>query len=264
MSHESPFGQRLVDRLDDMSPQLRRAALYLIEHPREIALVSMREMARKAGVQPATMTRLAHFIGANGFDDLRTERAQLIRRARFIGAQPPDTIRLVQNCPVAIASDVLAQMGRQVAQLAEADNLARICAAARDLAAASRVFVPMMYLSSETCLRYAQAIPSIAGKLELASALQGGSRDHVFLTLSLQPYSPVDLEMAERAHLLGATIILLTDSETSPVFALADHAVICPTGSQLGACGKLIPVLAAIETLSAVVRHHAMQTPLQH
>ena len=61
MPQNGPLRQKLIDRFDDMSPQLQQAARYLIEHPQEIALNSMRELARNANVQPATMTRLAKF-----------------------------------------------------------------------------------------------------------------------------------------------------------------------------------------------------------
>ena len=42
-----------------LSPQLRQAAQYLIDRPDEIAFTSMRQLAERAEVQPATMVRLA-------------------------------------------------------------------------------------------------------------------------------------------------------------------------------------------------------------
>jgi DNA-binding MurR/RpiR family transcriptional regulator len=39
----------------NLSPQLRRAAHYLIDRPDEIAFTSMRQLAERADVQPATM-----------------------------------------------------------------------------------------------------------------------------------------------------------------------------------------------------------------
>ena len=71
---------RLIARFDTMPPQMQIAARHLIDHPQDIALMSMRDLARRAGVSPATMTRLAQFLGAEGYEDLRREQADTIRR----------------------------------------------------------------------------------------------------------------------------------------------------------------------------------------
>ncbi len=52
MSHKDALRARLISIFDDMPSQLQRAARYILEHPDEVALVSMRHLARNAGVQP--------------------------------------------------------------------------------------------------------------------------------------------------------------------------------------------------------------------
>ena len=79
MLQADPLRERIVSLFDGMSPQLRQAARYIIGHPQEVALVSMRELARNAGVQPSTMTRLAKFLGLAGYDDIRAHHAEAIR-----------------------------------------------------------------------------------------------------------------------------------------------------------------------------------------
>ena len=68
---------RLIARFDTMPPQMQIAARHLIDHPQDIALMSMRDLARRAGVSPATMTRLAQFLGAEGYEDLRRDQAEV-------------------------------------------------------------------------------------------------------------------------------------------------------------------------------------------
>ena len=78
----------------NLSPQLRRAALYLIERPDEIAFTSMRQLAERADVQPATMVRLAQAIGFDGYETLREPFRDALReqptgfgqRARLVAA----------------------------------------------------------------------------------------------------------------------------------------------------------------------------------
>ena len=53
----APLTAKIVAAFPDMPAQLRTAARYILDHPGDVALLSMREQARQAGVQPATMTR---------------------------------------------------------------------------------------------------------------------------------------------------------------------------------------------------------------
>ena len=51
----------------------------MLDEPRDVALLSMREQARQAGVQPATMTRLAQRLGLDGYDAIREIYAEALR-----------------------------------------------------------------------------------------------------------------------------------------------------------------------------------------
>ena len=63
MDH-GPLTEQIIEAFDTMPAQLQAGARYVLDRPRDVALLSMREQARQAGVQPATMTRLAkHQIG---------------------------------------------------------------------------------------------------------------------------------------------------------------------------------------------------------
>ncbi|MEH6246587.1 aminopeptidase N C-terminal domain-containing protein [Salmonella enterica subsp. enterica serovar Mbandaka] len=54
--------QTLRDRAADLSPQLQRAAMLLETHQRDIALLSMRDLARRCDLPPATFSRLARAL----------------------------------------------------------------------------------------------------------------------------------------------------------------------------------------------------------
>ncbi len=63
--------QMIATRFDSLSPELQRAARWVSRHGAAIALHSMRDSARAAGVTPATMTRLARRLDFDGFEGLR-------------------------------------------------------------------------------------------------------------------------------------------------------------------------------------------------
>lgn len=51
----------IVRIFDSLPGQLEVATRELLDHPDDVALLSMRELARRADVPPATMTRLTGF-----------------------------------------------------------------------------------------------------------------------------------------------------------------------------------------------------------
>ena len=71
---------RVTALLEALPAQQRLAAKPLLDHPDDVALLSMRELARRAGVPPATMTRLAQRLGFEGFEYDGEERARMRMR----------------------------------------------------------------------------------------------------------------------------------------------------------------------------------------
>src|ERR1700684_830891 len=74
-----PLTERIIRTFDDMPEQLQAGARYAVDRPRDVALLSMREQARQAGVQPATMTRLAKRLGMDGYEGVRELYAAAVR-----------------------------------------------------------------------------------------------------------------------------------------------------------------------------------------
>lgn len=63
----------LGDAMDRLSPQLRRAARFLKRHPDLVAMHSLRDLAKRAEVGPATFVRLAQALRFSGYPELRRE-----------------------------------------------------------------------------------------------------------------------------------------------------------------------------------------------
>ncbi len=61
----------LAAEADELSPQVRRAAQYVLDHPGEIAVTSMRGIADAAGVKPNSLVRMARAVGFSGYDEFR-------------------------------------------------------------------------------------------------------------------------------------------------------------------------------------------------
>jgi DNA-binding MurR/RpiR family transcriptional regulator len=74
------LANRLRSDFDGLSSRFQDAARWMIDHPADVALLTTREQARRAGVSPATMTRLAQRFGLEGYDDIRKLYADAMRR----------------------------------------------------------------------------------------------------------------------------------------------------------------------------------------
>lgn len=250
---------RLIGAFDTMPRQLQRAARYVLDHPDEVALVSMREVARNAGVQPSTMTRLAKFLKLDGYDDIRSDHARAIRlRAEGFAAQQERT-----QADAGLAPQMLQNLSQQIARLTEPASLARLEAATARLTRARRIYVlglrschlvawhfhyEMTLLGKQT-----QHLDGPAGTL--GDGLMHAGSDDVLLAISINPYARQTLDLAERAREKGLGVVAITDSEVSPLTAIADETLLCPTESPTF-FHTLVPALAVSELLCGLLASH--------
>ena len=58
-------------RFSELSPQFQMGAAFLLDHPDEVAVSSMRKVAERAQVQPASLVRLSQQLGFPGWNELR-------------------------------------------------------------------------------------------------------------------------------------------------------------------------------------------------
>ena len=61
----------LASELEELTPELRKAASYVLENPNDVGVSSIREIADAAGVKPNTFVRMARSVGFDGYEDFR-------------------------------------------------------------------------------------------------------------------------------------------------------------------------------------------------
>ena len=85
---------RLLAEFDNLPGQLQLCARYIIDHPHEVGLQSMRTLAANAKVQPNSFVRLARHFGFAGYDAMRERFRDFVRGG--IGSSP-DRLRWLQQ-----------------------------------------------------------------------------------------------------------------------------------------------------------------------
>jgi DNA-binding MurR/RpiR family transcriptional regulator len=262
MMDRGPLTEQIIRTFDHMPAQLQAGARYVLDRPRDVALLSMREQARQAGVQPATMTRLAKRLGMDGYDDVRELYAAAVRDGDigFAGKAGVQVASQKLKGDKALAADMLKSIGHQIDRLATPASLERLVAAARTLASARRIYC-LGLRSSHSVAWHLHYVLTLVGDRSVhidgiaatgADALARATSRDVLLVASVMPYTRLTIELAEYAVEQGINVVAITDSEVAPLAQIAQHAVIVPTDSP-SFFHAMSPAFAVAEVLGAVI-----------
>jgi DNA-binding MurR/RpiR family transcriptional regulator len=257
-----PLTEQIIRGFDDMPTQLQAGARYVLDRPRDVALLSMREQARQAGVQPATMTRLAKRLGMDGYDDVRELYAAAVRDGDlgFAGKAGVQVISQKLKGDKALAADMLKSISKQIDQLATQASLERLVTAARTLASARRIYC-LGLRSSHSVAWHLHYVLTLVGDRSIhidgiaatgADALARATSRDVLLVASVMPYTRLTIELAEYAVEKGIEVVAITDSAVAPLAQIAQHVVIVQTESP-SFFHAMSPAFAVAEVLGAVI-----------
>ncbi|SDO86310.1 DNA-binding transcriptional regulator, MurR/RpiR family, contains HTH and SIS domains [Ralstonia sp. 25mfcol4.1] len=225
--------EQLRTEFPHLSVQFQGGARYLLDHPRDIAIQSMRKVAANAGVQPATLVRLSQSLGFEGWQGLRELFVTAVREG---GSQP--YARRARK--VVKDSDKTSGPGKMLAEMIEvqhhnldallANNADTLPRAADLLAAAPIVHVagfrscfPIAFTFHYIYGLFRSSVRLIrgdAGTLEMELRALN-ARDAV-LVAGFAPYSHESLRVAQAAREAGCKVIALTDSTVAPIALEAD------------------------------------------
>ena len=274
MTSENPSGRSASDKIladlqqvyPNLSPQLRRAAHYLIERPDEIAFTSMRQLAERADVQPATMVRLAQAIGFDGYETLREPFRDALRqqpsgfgqRARNLLARTGR--RSGGRALSQLANEMVAADRENIALSLEAIGADELAEAARALAGARRIYLigqrslfPAAFYVHYACSMFRDNLILVDGNGgTFADGLRGVSDEDAMLVFSFEPYSRGTIEAAEYGAKHGATVIAITDSLVSPLAALTQHLLLVGTDTP-ALFRSVVPAMTISQVLVAQV-----------
>ncbi|MDX8450306.1 MurR/RpiR family transcriptional regulator [Mesorhizobium captivum] len=259
---QGPLTERIIAEFDRMSAQLQTAARYMLDHPSDVALLSMREQARHAGVQPATMTRLAKHLGFAGYDVVRESYAAAVRGGYpgFAGKAGIQVLSQKLKGDRAQASEMVDSIAAHIARLAKPEVLDRMVAAAGRLWSARRIYC-LGLRSSHPVAWHIHYILSLVGDRSIlldgvaatgADAIGRATHDDVLLVASVLPYTRQTVEIAEYAVGRGVPVVAITDSEVAPLAQIATQVILVPTQSP-SFFHTMAPAFAVAEILAALL-----------
>ncbi|MEL6226527.1 MAG: MurR/RpiR family transcriptional regulator [Pseudomonadota bacterium] len=226
----------IADQLAEMTPEIRKAATYVIENPRDVGVSSIREIASAANVKPNTFVRMARQVGFAGYDDFREPFREEIRQGR---ASFPDRARWLQSLrDGGKLDDLYADMVQSALSNIEATfasvDAVQMQAAAAAIWKSRRTFTLGVGVNHSIAQNFTYVAST--GMVEFIAIPRPGStasddlawvdeRD-VVIAITCKPFRTEVVEAAHIAKEQGATLIAISDSPASPIILAADYGFI--------------------------------------
>jgi DNA-binding MurR/RpiR family transcriptional regulator len=221
---------RILDRFEALSPTLQEAARFIVDHPDEVVMRSMRGLAECAGVQPTTLVRLARQLGYADWAALKADFAA------GLGLQSERYGQRARNLTVRQGVDLVGELfAVQQQNLADTERRGaqQLSGAVRLLRRAEAVYVagfrasfPIAYSFFYGYRLFRNAVHLIDGHGGLEIQLRPiGARD-VAVVASFAPYSREAMAVVTAAKAAGAKVLALTDSAASPLALSADLSLL--------------------------------------
>ncbi|MGB0506921.1 MAG: MurR/RpiR family transcriptional regulator [Pikeienuella sp.] len=225
----------LATTIPTLTPELRKAASYVLENPNDVGVSSIREIADAAGVKPNTFVRMARTVGFDGYEDFREPFRDEIRR----GASFPDRARWLQSLAKegrlgGLYADMVNAALRNIEDTFGGISEADLSAAADTIWSARQVFTLGVGVNSANAQNFTylattgmvdfHAIPRM-GSVATDDLAFADQRD-VVIAITCKPYRTEVIEALAVAREQGVQVIGISDSPASPVILGADHGFV--------------------------------------
>jgi DNA-binding MurR/RpiR family transcriptional regulator len=254
--------QRLQEHLGNVTRQQRIAAQFILDHPHDVGVSSLRQFAAAADVTPNTLVRLAQSIGFRGFEALQQPFKDAARRGPISPLDREEWLEALGQADSAghllkaAAGTALGNLETLFAGVdaQQLDQLAMLVLKARatyvlgvgTLAPAAKMFTALARMTLDTV----HAIPA-DGSLPLDDLAGADARD-LLLGMTFSPYRREVVDAVMEAKRRGVTIAVLTDSWRSPAATHADMVFTIPVASP-HVFASVVGIAAFLELLFAFV-----------
>jgi DNA-binding MurR/RpiR family transcriptional regulator len=225
----------LVNSYPKLSPQLQKAARFMVEHPEEVGLNSMRRVARDAAVKPATITRLTKTLGFQEYDELREPFRQRLRtRSPKFASKLQNVQKLGESDEGSLFANLRAQEVSNIEHSLSDENYPIMDAAAQTMHDSRKVYVLglrgahapafLFHYAYQLFRDNSQLLDTRAGIF--ADQLRGIGPQDSLLVVSFPPYTQLTIDAVEYAAEASAKIVAVTDSIVSPAASAAAHTIV--------------------------------------
>jgi DNA-binding MurR/RpiR family transcriptional regulator len=263
----------LIDRVqtiaDQLTPAERRLVCEVVAKPRDAALGTAAELARRSGVHEATASRLARKLGFDSYSGFR----DALRDEVFVRTDP--AVRVRNTLQSSRDGDLLAGLvAREIEALAGLPDyipIDRLRAAAAAIGGARKTYIFAAGNAEALAVMMHRRLRRLALETEV---LQGNARDFAEQIVGLQSsdvllafafrrqprlYSP----LLERVRIIGATSVVVAGSIGPALAPAADHLLSAPRSGEANTFQTLSVPMAVCNALVLAIMQADEQRALR-
>lgn len=274
----TPSTHHLMDRLrreiDHLPAQLQAATKYIIDHPGDFGIDSIRVSAEKIGVSTNVIVRLAQHLGFDGFEafrrpfrrDLVTDSEDRLSRDWLTQLNAGDAFASAQASYARNEMNVVSRSLRQLDPGKVRSAVTLMSDAPQCLVTATRASYALAYYfhyAGRMAHPGMQLIPRHMGSA-IDDLLSAGETDCLF-AITVHPYSADTIRAIRFAREKGMRVVLLADSDVIAPGVEADVTLTVSTRSQhqfssfSGAMAVLEVLLGHLFAVKGDAAYHRVQ-----
>lgn len=246
---------RNLDEKYGLTPAAHEVVQAVINDPRHASFASAAELAKKAEVNVATITRTAQSLGFSGWPDLRQEI-----RARFMSKLSAPEVSVVHQQETGNDRPFDAAVNRQIEQLTalrrrtdrqSVRDVAKIIAGAKRrivLGSGSFESIASILAHHSTLCGYRMELATDG--VTIANALGDVKEGDVVIIITFWRLYNSAIKAARQAKAKGATTCVITDAAVDALAETADHLLLAPAEST-SFFATILPAISLVEGISA-------------
>jgi DNA-binding MurR/RpiR family transcriptional regulator len=216
---DTGFERLVLEHAEELPPQQRVIADYLLDHLETVPFLSIPELARRTGVSEATVVRFAQRLGYEGFSELKMDLVELLK-GRLAGADQVDGPEVADDVLESVASLETANIRASVDRL----DRRSFQEVAEAIFRADHTYTFGMGVSAHLAELAAYSLVQVGVRaVALSTRFSAPAEQLVTLTerdlclaLSFPPYSRQTGDVLRESRLVGAATVLICDRLTAP------------------------------------------------
>lgn len=262
----------IVDKLPVYSKNQKKLANFVLEHLETIPLLSVNEIAEKAGVSTATVVRFSRVLGFQGYLEFRNHLMELLKEKLSPVEKYKATISKKSDYTESltkVAHQVVNNINRSLQQNS-LENFKHIAEHLRESESIycigmgiSRYIAEIMAYQLKLYLKKAFSLPG--DSLTFAEQIILLKPTDLLFAFSFPPYSRPTVEAAKLANELGIPVVAVTDKRTAPIAQYCQHILLAKTDNILftNSLGAISVLMNALVTEIALTEEQRVMDGLK-
>jgi DNA-binding MurR/RpiR family transcriptional regulator len=230
MSYDELRGA-IAQRHRALSGRLQQIAEFVLDHPTEVALGTVAEVAERSGVPPSAIVRFAHALGFGGF----TQMQQVFRSRLVAGVAPSYKARLARmkheeksilgRKPAAVLGRFVAEAQSALVALSQSAHARELEVATGILAKARDIYLLGLGGSFPVATHLAYVLRKLGRRVVLLDGMGGSiheqshpaTSEDALVAISFRNYYPDTARLFPELVARRVPAISITDSLLSPI-----------------------------------------------